>query len=117
MLFVALAGPAMNVALGAFFWLLLKFDPFKMADSDFANRVYSLALDANVVLAIFNMFPIAPLDGSKVLSALLPIEAARVYDNFMARHGTYLFLGFLLVARPIIAPVINGVEAYLYSAM
>lgn len=51
----------------------------------------------NIGLALFNLIPIAPLDGSHILSALLPIDHARRYDIFMMRYGFMVLLALIML--------------------
>ena len=48
----------------------------------------------NLYLAFFNLIPIPPLDGSGVLSALLPVEYARKYDS-LGRYGIFILMGLI----------------------
>ena len=56
----------------------------------------------NLALMLFNLIPIPPLDGSKVLSALLPLRHAQAYDRFMGTFGLMLFFaaGLHAASRP-----------------
>jgi len=50
----------------------------------------------SIGLALFNLIPIPPLDGSHILSALLPYEQARRFDKFAGQFGMILFLGLIM---------------------
>ncbi len=78
MLWVALAGPASNMALAFLSGLVIRFikvnpDPFmgSFIGEAFIAMLY-LSLRINLALAVFNLLPVPPLDGSKVLYGLLP---------------------------------------------
>lgn len=81
MIWVALAGPAANLGLAALLALFFKFLP---------NSFLLYAIYFNVGIAMFNLIPIPPLDGSRILTGLLPSFLARYYVRLEP-------FGFLLV--------------------
>ena len=113
MALTALAGPASNLLLALllllFSRLIYDFAPY----SDLWNLVFGFLLDTAVLsigLGVFNLVPIPPLDGSKVLAAFLPDHA---YFQLMRyeRYGMLLliFLSFQGVGGGVISAVINWV--------
>ena len=98
MLLVAAAGPLMNIALALVSAALLYGigSPSSQSESLLTN-VILLSVQLNIVLAIFNMLPLPPLDGSKVVAAFLPGPMMRSYLAF-GRYGmaVLLLLIFLL---------------------
>lgn len=89
---VSFAGPATNIVLAVLFALLIRFDAFA---SPFLFQVFVIAVFANIALAIINMIPIPPLDGSKILRALLPFSAAAAYSRL--EQATYALGPFGLI--------------------
>jgi Zn-dependent protease len=98
--YVAAAGSIVNLLIALFFGLLLRFAPqLGLASSAFMDIGAQIVL-LNLLLALFNMIPFPPLDGSKVLGALLPFPLWQRYMNFMAhieRFGAFALIGFLLL--------------------
>jgi len=91
MLQVALAGPLANVTAAFVVGLLIKTQSFPgTLWSDLASMVVWI----NVVLAVFNLIPIPPLDGSRILESLLPLEQAVAYARIQP-YGTVLILVLL----------------------
>jgi len=101
MLWVAAAGPVTNLLLAAVSALLLYTLNATQPDSGTGRELLLLSLQLNVVLAIFNMLPLPPLDGSKVLAAFLPGAVMRPYLAF-GRYGMLVLL-LLLIVLPLIS--------------
>ncbi|MCL4507106.1 MAG: site-2 protease family protein [Chloroflexi bacterium] len=103
MAIVAFAGPASNVLLAVAFAILYRVsEPLLGTGGPVMNYVIPYALQTavflNLILALFNLIPIPPLDGSRILAALLPDQGAQIMDQ-LERYG-FLVLMLVLVALP-----------------
>ena len=99
MMLVAIAGPATNFLLALAFmgiWKGLVRSGAYEPDQTLPTVLYFTVL-LNLLLALFNMLPIPPLDGSRVMAWLLPAELRRGYIA-LERFGLLLVFGFLIVA-------------------
>jgi Zn-dependent protease len=99
---VAIAGPAANLLLAVMFALFIRLLPGSSLNSVLAVIVY-----ANVMLTVFNLVPIPPLDGSKILYALLPNSAYEI-KNFLDKYGYIILLFFVFFLFGLIEPIIRG---------
>lgn len=111
---VASAGPASNLLLAFLFGLLLRVgmasgatlagDGASLANPAFIEIV-SIIVFINILLAIFNLMPIPPLDGSKLLFAFFPDKSYQI-RGFFERYGFMLVLFFIFFLWRFISPVI-----------
>jgi Zn-dependent protease len=102
---IALAGPVSNLALALLLTLTIPtLAGFLGIPAGIAGLVLNLAISYNVMLAIFNLVPVYPLDGSKILFALLPRQMALEYDVLMNRFGSFILIALIL-------PLVNGSSA------
>jgi Zn-dependent protease len=97
MVFVAAAGPAMNIGLAivaALSFHLLVYLPVTMAQWAALNLKNALII--NVVLAVFNLFPLPPLDGGRIAVGLLPNVLARQLAR-LEPYGMMILIGLLIL--------------------
>jgi len=101
---VALAGPASNLFLALVFGLMLRFFP-DFLPATLIPQLFAMIVAINLVLAVFNLFPIPPLDGHWVLMTLLPARF-HAFKAFLYRYSIFLFVIFLILIYPILFPVV-----------
>ena len=104
MFWVGIAGPSANFALAFILSVIIKTAPF-LAQT-FIGQVIVLAIIINVILGIFNLVPIPPLDGSRIISAILPYKYLFFYNKIQP-YGFLLII--LLLWSGILRELIYGV--------
>jgi len=97
---IAVAGPAINFLIAIFFSLLIQL--FTIPENFLT--IFSVIIFINILLAVFNLFPIPPLDGSKILFSFLP-PSFRYIENWMEQFSLFLFFGFLFFLMTGIIPL------------
>jgi len=100
---VALWGALANIITAVVFAIPLRFG----YDGAYAGPLGIIVM-INLILAVFNLLPVGPLDGASVLAGLLPVDKARRFAEFSARWGMLLLiiiimtpLGHLLIWTPV----------------
>ena len=106
---VAFAGPLANIFMALFFGIILRFVPYLFSGQIAINlmTILSYIVWINLILAIFNLLPIPPLDGSHILFTFLPKQ----FDNlktFLYQYQLFILLIFIFFFFPIIIPLVNG---------
>lgn len=115
MMIVTACGPLMNLLLALLFGIPLRFIIERQiwsGDSLLFQFFYSFMM-VNLALMFFNLIPIPPLDGSKILYGLLPFSLAAQYERFMGQYGMFVLI--LLIVTPAASYII--VPAVTHSAM
>ncbi|MCK5061066.1 site-2 protease family protein [Candidatus Parcubacteria bacterium] len=100
---VAAAGPLANLITAIFFGLILRFFPIV---DPMLVLFLSIIVQINLLLMIFNLVPIPPLDGSKVIMPFLPHSVQQKFAQ-LERYGMILVILFIMVGFSIIIPIIN----------
>lgn len=110
---VAGAGPATNILLALIFGLLIRFGGTSLDVS--ALGAFATITYINMLLALFNLIPIPPLDGSKVLSGILPQSLSIGYDKFRSNferlgvlQGTILIMVVFYFLSPFFTSLLRA---------
>ena len=116
MMYVAIAGPLSNLALAVICGFFIRIiDPY---DSWILFTLLSFGVYINVALAIFNLLPVFPLDGSSVIKGLVPLNIAEHLIG-LDRFGAFLLIGVVLLDHfahtgilgvVLWVPIITGVQ-------
>lgn len=102
---IGLAGPLSNFSIAIIFSLILKILIFiGLANPAFLFFI-NIVILINVALGVFNLVPIPPLDGSKVLFAFLP-RSAEKYMMVLEQYGMFILLFFIFFGFQFITPII-----------
>ncbi len=95
---VSAAGPFMNLLLAFLTWNTYLLFAAQGWDSPGANLFFTYLAQINLLLMIFNLIPLGPLDGHYILPYFLPRNLAMRYRVFNARYGTGVFLGLIALS-------------------
>ena len=111
MIYVSLAGVTANFLLAVAAGVIMFFIRTSLADVSVMVSIYKIlqyTVVINIVLMVFNLIPIPPLDGSRVVLFLLPRELAQKYAK-IERYGFWIILILLItnILWKIVGPIAN----------
>ncbi len=110
MMLVSIAGPATNLMLSfAAYFIYVAGNGFMTIP--FVNTFLYYCITLNIYLAIFNLIPIPPLDGSKILAGFLPKATAYQYLNTVEKYGFLILMVLILlnITDLFLVPIANAV--------
>lgn len=119
---ISFAGPAANFIVAVIGAILLHFlfltQPNFYSFSLF-KQILLATISYNILLGVFNLVPIHPLDGGKVLIGLLPDDIAVEWDRILAQYGTIILLVliFPIFGQPLIINIIGPPISFLYHLL
>jgi len=120
MAIVAIAGPAANLMMLLFWAMSAKIISLSGNDPNHLTQLLfymcSIGIMINIVLMILNLFPILPLDGGRVLTAMLPRNLAISFSR-MEPYGLIILVVLLLsgILWKILLPLIGGTQSLIYQ--
>lgn len=116
---VGIAGPAVNLLLAVAAAILARalriplFVGFGLPAGGFVSRLLAAWIYINILLVVLNLIPIPPLDGSRVLSALLPADKQE-FIFFMDKWGFLILLGLAFFILPrVLPPIATAAELWI----
>lgn len=113
--FVAAAGPAANFVMGVGWAVYLVLLNALGVDEPFLFEVGKAGMLTNAVMCAFNLIPVPPLDGGRILTALLPDPIARKFAR-IELYGPYVFIGLLvLMYTGILSPILSKLVFAVYN--
>lgn len=102
---VAVAGPLSNIAIALIFGIFIRIGLSAGLMSSEVLNITAYIVLINLVLAVFNLVPIPPLDGSKIVFTVFNVQWNQT-RIFLERFGFFLVLGFVFLLWPVVSPVI-----------
>ena len=102
---VAAAGPLSNIIIAIIFGLFIRFGTQSLNLNETFISLASFVVIINITLAIFNLVPIPPLDGSKILFSLLPYHMQNIRHS-IEKYGLILVIIFVSIIWKVLSPFI-----------
>lgn len=116
---VAIAGPAVNVFLAIVFSIIIRSAEVLSLGASFIQMAWYI-VHINILLALFNMLPIPPLDGSKILMAILPYKLQQKYKQFtmwIEQYGIFAMFAFIFIFLQVFATPFFGFVSTVVSLL
>jgi Zn-dependent protease len=103
---VAFAGPLSNIFVALIFGIIIRILVSAGMIASPLVIIFGFIVIVNIGLAVFNLIPIPPLDGSKILVAFLPVKSRFVFSSFAHKYGLILIIAIVVFLPNFITPII-----------
>jgi Zn-dependent protease len=113
---VSAAGPLMNLLLAMISAVVVRTGYFGLPNVSPWHRFIVINLDLNVLLFVFNLIPVPPLDGAHILADILPEDMSRAYHALMGKWSWVLFFVVLYFGGRLIAPTVDQIHIWLANS-
>lgn len=121
---ISLAGPASNLLLAALSALIGGFALRNHLYPEISFELFTNLIGLNLVLAVFNLLPIHPLDGGKILVGILPRDTAYEVDKILNQYGMFILIFMILplyagssLVSQIMSPILDLVSVPFYNLL
>jgi Zn-dependent protease len=120
MALVAAAGPVANLLMIIIWAMLAKSVLIFATGTDESVRLFiymcSAGIIINIILMVLNLFPLLPLDGGRIVAAMLPLRLARMYSR-LEPYGLLILIIFLVsgVLGKLLFPIVRQLEIFVYQ--
>ncbi len=104
---VALAGPVSNIFIALVFGVIIKILMLQSMILSPLILLFSFVVLVNISLAIFNLIPIPPLDGSKILFSIIPTRSRFVFSAYAHKYGLILLIAVVAFLPNFITPIVT----------
>ena len=112
---IGAAGPVSNLIIAVVFGVILRIIIPYVAVGSPILLLLNIIVFMNVLLAIFNLIPLPPLDGSNILFAFLPHEY-RLLQQFLVRYGFFILIFFIVFGFPFLTPLVSIVYHWIVGS-
>lgn len=102
---VGIAGPLSNISVAVIFGVIIRFSAAFLTVASPFLQILTLIIFINLILAVFNLIPIPPLDGSKVLFAFFPYRWHHI-QQFLERYGFFILIIFIFSFWSLVIPAV-----------
>jgi len=111
---IALAGPASNLFVALIFGLVIRFSFALSFITPALLNIFAYVVLINILLAIFNLIPIPPLDGSKILFSFFP-NSRFAFTQIASRYGLLLIIALFFFLPNLFSGIINPIVGFIFS--
>lgn len=125
MALTALAGPLSNILFATLCYAIYKILIYFVPSNSFTmilGSILMIMIQINISLATFNLLPVPPLDGSKIIGIFMPLETYYKVENFFAVNQVYIMYGLMfalwfLSSTPLVSVPMGIIRSFVISIM